>query len=467
MPPSLGSLLQEKTKEDTLNMLGDAFAGLYPVQKQGLGTGELKLTGTPTGSYSVKVEVTTAGTLSTARVRYSLDGGDTWAASNVLVPANGQVVLGSTGVTLSFDPGRAPSSPAFALGDTYVFDLVVPTFPVRSWQPFDTGRTLLEILAVALATFYRLIRNAIAGGFGRFANDQWIDLWAGEFYSETRNEGVQAKHRVLLSDPLSSGPHTITVGRFWVVSSTGKRFSAAETVTLPKGGSVYLTVVAEAAGSEFNVAIGSIRTLITTLPGVTVNNPDKGNGTSLVQQGTNRETRDELYQRCRLKWSTLSQIGTDNLYEYWTKKASTQVKRVLVRRNLAVPGEVQVVLAGPTGAVSADVVAAVDEALQANATPLTNTTTTIAAVNYVLPVAATLKCQPGYQGTAPAAAENALVLFLQTVPLEGVVYDGPIISALMSPPGVLDVTLTWAGDIQLPALGVVVPGTITLTPVLP
>lgn len=464
MPPSLSSLLQPKTKEDTLVMMGDALAGLYPVEKEGLGSGVLTLTGTPTAAYVVVVEVTTAGNLSTVRIRYSLDGGTTWAASNVLVPANGQVALGSTGVTLNFAPGTTPTSPAFLLGDSFSFELVVPTFQVRSWQPFDTGRVLLETVAVALASFYRLIRNAIAGGFGRYASDEWVDVWAYEFYDEERREGAQAKHRVVLTDVLGSGPHAITAGKFWVVSSTGKRFTAEETVTLPKDGTVSLTVVAESAGSDFNVAIGSIQTLITTLPGVTVSNPDMGNGTSLVQQGTNRETRDELYQRCRLKWNTLSKIGTDGLYEYWAKNASTQVTRVAVLRSLTVAGEVDVVLAGPSGGVSSAVVGVVDAALQDNALPLTNTINTQSAVNYVLPVTATLWCQAGYEGTVVAAAESALVLYLQTVPLGGKVRDGAMIAALMSASGMVDVDLTWPGDIQLLRTQVVVPGTMTLTP---
>lgn len=88
----------------------------------------MSVSGTPRDAYSVKVKVTRYGaTLAalTAAVRYSIDGGQTYLAEQP-VPSSGAVVLGDTGLTVTFNDGSAADE-AF-VDDVYSFTCTAPVF---------------------------------------------------------------------------------------------------------------------------------------------------------------------------------------------------------------------------------------------------------------------------------------------------------------------------------------------------
>jgi hypothetical protein len=102
---SLSELVRPRTKDEFRALFLDALKGLGFVAKSGTGTGSLTASGNPTVTAAVLVEILTAGEPNVATFRYSLDGGATWAASGIVVPAIGTYVLVGTGVTLEVRRG--------------------------------------------------------------------------------------------------------------------------------------------------------------------------------------------------------------------------------------------------------------------------------------------------------------------------------------------------------------------------
>jgi uncharacterized phage protein gp47/JayE len=211
------------------------------------------------GDYRVRLEVTTSGDLGVAVFRYSLDGGSKWSSSAQLVPASGQYLLGTTGLSLNFAAG------AYKAGDLYDFEATV------SW---------------------------------------------------------------------------------------------------------------------------------------------------LSQAGVDRETDEALRVRCRKKWASLAIGRTNAGFEYWALEASDQVTRAFARQSAAVPGRVELFLAGASGGVSAAIVAVVDAYVQPRV-PLTTSCVTASAKTVTVAVAGTVYVRSGLRTQAQAAAEAALAEYIAAVPIGG------------------------------------------------
>lgn len=71
------------------------------------------LSGTPTDTYDVRGEITKEGGRGVARFKYSLDGGNTYQANN-LVPSDGVFTFTNSGVTLTFANATQSSSGTFS-----------------------------------------------------------------------------------------------------------------------------------------------------------------------------------------------------------------------------------------------------------------------------------------------------------------------------------------------------------------
>ncbi len=88
----------------------------------------MSVSGTPRDAYNVKVKVTRYGATIealTAAIRYSIDGGSTYNAEQP-VPSSGAVVLGDTGLTVTFNDG-SDADEAF-VDDVYSFLCTAPVF---------------------------------------------------------------------------------------------------------------------------------------------------------------------------------------------------------------------------------------------------------------------------------------------------------------------------------------------------
>lgn len=101
-----------------------AHGASCPTDADATGASVLTLSGTPVDAFEVVVRVTRAAATAgdgTGAVRYSLDGGTT-EAPELPVPTSRAVILGDTGITVTF------SAASLVAGDYYYFKTVAPVF---------------------------------------------------------------------------------------------------------------------------------------------------------------------------------------------------------------------------------------------------------------------------------------------------------------------------------------------------
>jgi hypothetical protein len=168
--------------------------------------------------------------------------------------------------------------------------------------------------------------------------------------------------------------------------------------------------------------------------------------------GDDKESDESLRLRCTSKWATLAFGQPDDVWYKWATEASENVNRTFVRASETVPGEIDIVVAGPLGSVSQATLDAVDEVLQPRAVMpsvivLHNASTKSVALT------GTVFVDSAYYASASTNIATALNLATSKSPIGGVLNgEFPIeilTSAIMSAPGVLDVDLDQTTDISV------------------
>lgn len=98
---------------------------------------------------------------------------------------------------------------------------------------------------------------------------------------------------------------------FAVKTAAGLVFKLVSGAVTVPGGVSYAQIVADKAGSAYNVQAGTITQLVTSVAGITVSNqPQPPAGSWLITYGGDRETPDSVYTRCRANWARLALLQT-------------------------------------------------------------------------------------------------------------------------------------------------------------
>jgi len=311
------------------------------------------------------------------------------------------------------------------------------------------GRTLTEAEAQALSDLAAKLAQIAAGGFLDLAEGPWLALLAKSQFDVDPFPAIVTQGQVVLSDVAGAGPYTIQPNQLWFASISGYRFNNIGGGVLPKGGTLALLVQAESPGAGWNVAVGTITTLSTPLPGVAVNNPALPSGTWIVQQGADAESDPQIRIRCRAKWASIGTGATADAYSYWSLSAAPDVRRVRVYGDPAT-GIVSVYLAGVSGPVGPDTAKLVDALLQTKR-PLTVTVRALAATARPTTITATLYVHAAAAAAQVlAAAQNALDALARATDIGAILYRAAIIQTLMDVAGVFNCTVSDPGaDVAL------------------
>jgi uncharacterized phage protein gp47/JayE len=439
MALTYSELTTPKSPAELREQLLQALSGVGFVRQVGTGTGKLLLSGAVQRSATAIVRVVLGGALGVATVQVSVDGGLTYSEALATGPslvfpvANGSLDTGVVGRMAAGPDGTV----SFVAGDTYSVDLATPTFPITAWQPGGVGLTLVELEASALADLAALVARIGQGGFVDSAEGPWLDLVAANLYNLKRAPGLTAKGMVLLTDSGGAGPFQLAPGSMVAATASGLRFTSTSGGVLPKGGSLFLVVEAEAPGSAWNVADGTITTLVTSFPGATVNNPGPQ---WIVVAGRDQESDTSLRLRCKARWGELGAGATASAYDSWAKQASTEVVQTRVTLSPTVPGQVDVLVAGLGGPVSAGALSAVQAFLAARV-PLSVLVSVGNPLSKAFTIAATLYVRPEHLVGAAGRAQTEVEAYLRTVPIGGTVHVAALIEALMAPEGAVNVVM--------------------------
>lgn len=339
--------------------------------------------------------------------------------------------------------------------------------PANNWRTGGVGRTFLQIVANLFASWAILIVQAIAGGFLGYATGGWLTLLAYYGYGVTRPAATQATGSETFTNT-GGGSYSFAIGQVTLLNPITKQtYTNAQPLVLPPNSTATINIICTVAGSIGNAAPGAISSLVTTMLGVSV-----GNAAAVVGQDAMSDAL--LVQACIAKLGALSVRGPRGAYKYYalftsagTALLNSSGNPVNINRVSVSPsshtGTVQVYIAGPQGAPTADDLATATTSILLNAVPSAVTCTVAGAlpVPYVASLTIWAQALPGIQASvvaAPAAA--ALATYFANYPIGGLmkgtaqgVYatevDGQVTSAhpaIFAVDGAVDLALV-AGEV--------------------
>lgn len=297
-----------------------------------------------------------------------------------------------------------------------------------SWHDGSLPLTLVESDAEVLADLTLLLVQLASGGFlhetetitDAATREAWVELIAEHVYQEPRTRALFTSGSLVLSCAAGAGPHTITAGvhAFQHKDDPSLIYVATTGGVLASGGTLTITAKAESPGVKYNAGNDTITKLVTSLAGVTVNNPGPGAGaTWITSAGADEETIDSLVARCQAKWASLAMGYPSVFYAYWARKAAPTVTRVLVvDDNPGGPGTIWVYLANAAGPASGGEVSAVQTELNARI-PKAILPTAKAAVGVPVAVTATIRVPATLYASAAAAVTAGLPALFAAAPI--------------------------------------------------
>ena len=304
---------------------------------------------------------------------------------------------------------------------------------VYSWATGSVPSSLVEIYAWSLFD-YDLSQAYLALGAlnstafsesGRGdAGQDGLSVLSREVYDNTRGAGLFTVCRIKLTDSAGNGPWTFQPNTVsFSVGRGGKRFDGFDfagtgaAIVLPKSGTVYVYCKAEAAGSAYgSLSVGAVNTFARgSLSGVTVTNDSTWLNFVGAVVGTDDESDESLRDRNLHKWGELGTGSPASAYVSRCKAADpTNITRVETFTNFDIfdPGRIDIVIAGPAGAVAPSVVQAAQDAIAplqigGSFIPETARAVVTSAANRTINVTATVYVQAEYDTAAFQAQVSA------------------------------------------------------------
>lgn len=231
-------------------------------------------------------------------------------------------------------------------------------FNAKSWQEGAWQLVLLHLFTDTYANLSNNIATLANAGFNSTADGDALTEFSDSHYDNQRTLATRAVHSLEVTNSAATGPYSPTAGAFIARDTvTGLLYRNISNFSIDVGATETIQVRCDTPGTQGNVAIGTITDLVTTFAGITVTNPDVGDGTSLVTAAVDAEGDAALRARNRSKWGSLTWATPAAGYEYFARQGSANAVRVKVDDgNPRGPGTVDVYIATGSGvATSTDV----------------------------------------------------------------------------------------------------------------
>ncbi len=242
--------------------------------------------------------------------------------------------------------------------------------PFTNFNPSAAIRNLLEVVAAPIAELYQLVQTVTSQSWVETATGEWLDLKVREV-GITRLPAI--KSQVYLTFSADEPPdQNIVIPQNTICKSVKDedgneyRFYTTEETVLEAGEiSVVELAEAEEVGSEYNVGEGTITRMVTPVSGISVvTNIDWEDTTVdppvtvsyLKQEGTDAESDEQLRQRAIGTWEAIGIGGTRTAYKTWAMSAPGVVACSVLDDFPFGPGTVGVVIVGPDGDPSAQLI---------------------------------------------------------------------------------------------------------------
>jgi phage-related baseplate assembly protein len=290
--------------------------------------------------------------------------------------------------------------------------------PVTTWRTGDPTRSLYKYLATTLASLEGVNAEFIKAGFLSTAQGEWLTVLAWEVYGVPRVEATYADPDVSIVNN-GGGNFEFAPGEaIFANSLTNKTYHNTNTVVFNGlGATATFELAADEAGSDSSVGVNEIDTIITNMPGVAITG-------STVGFANDEQSDDALKEQCRASLGALSPNGPRDAYEYVARNPELTGQTGVTRaKSVGSPiGAVTVYVAGPSGPVDGAAVAAVQEAVERWATPLTANPTVLSAAAFSVAAEVTISKKPTLAATEAEVedeVESAIVTTFGEVPIGG------------------------------------------------
>jgi hypothetical protein len=305
-------------------------------------------------------------------------------------------------------------------------------FPVTDWQSGGVVRTHVELESAVVSDLLEAIVVQVAGGFLDLSEGDWLTTLAHGWYEIDRLPPSAATQTVTLANS-SAFSYPITTAT--VLGATdGSRYFAASGGTLPAGGTLGITAVAESPGT----ARGLVSTLIPPLPGVTV----AGAAITIVgipQYGADEEKDASVVLRCAARWPSFDiDDDTSDRVTKWALAGSVEVTRTRLDPDTVNPGGVLLTVAGAAGNVTAPALAAVVVYVNKRV-GITDYITVQNASNTTITASGTVVVPAALAAQIKTDANLAWMAYLAVEKIGGTVYLAELIQAVMDA-GAIDFT---------------------------
>lgn len=294
----------------------------------------------------------------------------------------------------------------------------------RSWRSGSIGRTILVIIASAIAFFTQFQGIIARGGLLDYATESWLTLLAKSLYRVYRIEATYATGDVTLTNSSGIAVGPFDIGDITVFNSvTGKTYKVQAVVSLGASSSADYPVLADEAGSASDAGPGTIELASPWIGGSATN--------ALSILGNDEETDENLRTRCREKLGSLSPNGPAEAYSYVIKSqeyspTSVPITRTKVEISTG-DGTVDIYAATASGTPSGGDLAIAQTAVDTYAEPQCVIATVYGATPLAFAPYVTIYVRNDNRSDSQIlnAASTAIGAYLASLPIGGLITSSP------------------------------------------
>lgn len=164
-------------------------------------------------------------------------------------------------------------------------------------------------------------------------------------------------------------------------------------------------------------------------------------GSWITEQGADAETNAALATRCQQRWSSLSPIPVRDFYALLatsTPNVGSQVTQVVILQDQVINNQVNILVAGPEGALPGGVISLIQEYVNIRV-PITDRPVVQSPVELDVTLSAVITVAAGSLSTAQTSIQAAMTNYIQSVGINGTIRIAAIIDEIMDVDGVIDV----------------------------
>ena len=162
------------------------------VAMTGESVGKVTVSGNAINAYDVVIEVIESGNTNVGTIKYSVDGGNSYS-DEVTIPLSGKIVLGSTGLSVTFEDEEENES-SFVEGTKYNFSVTAPAMSneavinaVESLRTFTEAFEFIHIVGITSSATWA----SLAALADKFCLNYKKPLF---FVCESRNKGIDEEY---------------------------------------------------------------------------------------------------------------------------------------------------------------------------------------------------------------------------------------------------------------------------------